>query len=569
MGNNCVGSRKTSKDQFIFSSINLLPASWSWSHTVQQHPPPVCKIDNKDSQPVIMFKEQHSKPTNPKPMMMLPNIKRVPAKSAGLKAESVLLTNSGCFSEYYELGDELGKGQFGVTSLCYEKTTRKKYACKCIPKVKLVKEDDLEDVRREIQIMHHLVGSSNVVSIKGAYEDSGFVYIVMELCEGGELFDRIVQRDHYTERKAAKLARTIVSVVESCHSLGVMHRDLKPENFLFVDGCEDSTLKAIDFGMSVFFKPGEKFSDVVGSAYYIAPEILRQCYGPEADVWSAGVIIYLLLCGTAPFYGELEQEIFHEVLHGELDFSSDPWPSISESAKDLVKKMLVRDPSKRITAHEVLCHPWIQVDGVAPDKPLDSAVLSRLKQFSAMNKLKKMALRVIAENLSEEEISGLKELFKMIDTDNTGQITFEKLKAGLKMFGANLNEFEIFDLLNAADVDNSGTIDYGEFIAATLHLNKVGREDNLVTAFSYFDKDGSGYITQDELQKVCKEFGMEDVHLEEMIQEADQNNDGQIDYNEFVAMMLRGNADLGNSGSKCRSTSFNIGLRKIEAQSVC
>ncbi|GAU17532.1 hypothetical protein TSUD_340760 [Trifolium subterraneum] len=212
-------------------------------------------------------------------------------------------------------------------------------------------------------------------------------------------------------------------------------------------------------------------------------------------------------------------------------------------------------------------HPWIQVDGVAPDKPLDSAVLSRLKQFSAMNKLKKMALRVIAENLSEEEIYGLKELFKMIDTDNSGQITFEKLKAGLKMFGANLGESEIFDLLQAADVDNSGTIDYGEFIAATLHLNKVSKEDNLAAAFSYFDKDGSGYITQNELQQVCKEFGMEDVHLEEMIREVDQNNDGQIDYNEFVAMMQRGNADLGNSGLKC-NTSFNIGLGKTEALSV-
>lgn len=217
-----------------------------------------------------MFKEQHSRPTNPKPMMILPNIKRVPAKSAGLKAESVLLTNSGCFSEYYELGDELGKGQFGVTSVCFEKATGKKYACKCIPKVKLVKEDDLEDVRREIQIMHHLVGSSNVVSIKGAYEDSVFVYIVMELCEGGELFDRIVQRDHYTERKAAKLARTIVSVVESCHSLGVMHRDLKPENFLFVDEHEDSTLKAIDFGLSVFFKPGLELSFCLGVSIQFA-----------------------------------------------------------------------------------------------------------------------------------------------------------------------------------------------------------------------------------------------------------------------------------------------------------
>jgi calcium-dependent protein kinase len=149
---------------------------------------------------------------------------------------------------------------------------------------------------------------------------------------------------------------------------------------------------------------------------------------------------------------ETEQEIFEEVLRGDLDFSSDPWPNVSESAKDLVKKMLVRDPRKRITAHEVLCHPWVQVEGVAQDKPLDSAVLSRLKQFSAMNKLKKMALRVIAQNLSEEEIAGLKEMFMMIDTDNSGQITFEELKDGLKRFGANLKESEIYDLMQAVSI---------------------------------------------------------------------------------------------------------------------
>ncbi|XP_018721792.2 calcium-dependent protein kinase 1 [Eucalyptus grandis] len=243
------------------------------------------------------------------------------------------------------------------------------------------------------------------------------------------------------------------------------------------------------------------------------------------DVWSAGVILYILLSGVPPFWGEFEEEIFEEVLHGDLDFSSDPWPKISASAKDLVRRMLIRNPKKRITAHQVLCHPWIQVDGVAPDKPLDSAVLSRLKQFSAMNKFKKMALRVIAESLSEEEIAGLKEMFKMIDTDNSGLITFEELKAGLKKFGANLNESEMLDLMKAADIDNSGTIDYGEFVAATLHLNKVEKEDHLFAAFSYFDRDGSGYITQDEVQQACEEFGIEDVRLEEMIQEVDQDNE--------------------------------------------
>ncbi|KAK8509477.1 hypothetical protein V6N13_061891 [Hibiscus sabdariffa] len=474
------------------------------------------------------------KPTKSK----LPHMQRVP--SAGLR-ESVLQTRTGIFKEHYSLGRKLGQGQFGTTFLCVEKSTGKEYACKSIAKRKLLTDEDVEDVRREIQIMHHLAGHPNVISIKGAYEDAVAVHVVMEICAGGELFDRIIQRGHYTERKAAALTRTIVGVVEACHSLGVMHRDLKPENFLFVNKQEDSLLKAIDFGLSIFFKPGERFTDVVGSPYYVAPEVLRKRYGPEADVWSAGVILYILLSGVPPFWAENEQGIFEEVLHGDLDFDSDPWPSISESAKDLVRRMLIRDPRRRLTAHEVLCHPWIQIDGVAPDKPLDSAVLSRMKQFSAMNKLKKMALRVIAESLSEEEIAGLKEMFKMIDTDNSGQITFEELKAGLKRVGANLKESEIYDLMQAADVDNSGTIDYGEFVAATLHLNKIEREDHLFAAFSYFDKDGSGYITPDELQQACEEFGIEDVRLEEMIREVDQDNDGHIDYNEFVAMMQGGN----------------------------
>ncbi|GAB4836209.1 Mitogen-activated protein kinase cpk1 [Ancistrocladus abbreviatus] len=475
--------------------------------------------------------------------------------------DSVLQKRTGNVREFYGLGRKLGQGQFGTTFLCVEKATGKEYACKSIAKRKLLTDDDVEDVRREIQIMHHLAGHPNVISLQAAYEDAVAVHLVMELCKGGELFDRIIQRGHYTERQAAELTRTIVGVVEACHSLGVMHRDLKPENFLFVDHEEDSPLKTIDFGLSIFFKPGETFTDVVGSPYYVAPEVLRKRYGQEADVWSAGVIVYILLSGVPPFWAETEQGIFEQVLHGDLDFSSDPWPSISESAKDLVRRMLVRDPRKRPTAHEVLCHPWIQVDGVAPDKPLDSAVLSRLKQFRAMNKLKKMALRVIAESLSEEEIAGLKEMFKMIDTDNSGQITYEELKAGLEKVGANLKESEIYDLMQAADVDNSGTIDYGEFIAATLHLNKIEKEDYLFAAFSYFDKDGSGYITADELQQACEEFGIEDVRLEEMIREVDQDNDGTIDYNEFVAMMQKGNP-VAIPGKKGLQSTFSIGLRE-------
>lgn len=439
-----------------------------------------------------------------------------------------------------------------------ERATGKEYACKSIEKRRLVSRDDVDDVRREIRIMHHLSGNPNIVSIRGAFEDPSSVYLVMELCAGGELFDRIIQRGHYSEREAARLIRTIVSVVESCHSLGVMHRDLKPENFLFSNEQEDSPLKAIDFGLSVFFKPGETFRDVVGSPYYVAPEVLRKSYGPQADVWSAGVILYILLSGVPPFWAETEQGIFDQVLGGVLDFHSDPWPQISGSSKDLIRNMLNSNPKERFTAHQVLCHPWICEDGVAPDRPLDPAILSRMKQFLAMNKMKKIALRVIAERLSEEEIAGLKETFKMIDADGSGAITFDELKAGLERMGSGLMDSEIRVLMEAADIDKSGSIDYEEFITATINMNKLQREEDLAAAFSYFDKDGSGYITMDELQQACLDHNMGDAEIIDIIREIDQNNDGCIDYSEFVAMMRKGNGGLGR---RTLRNSLNVSLR--------
>ncbi|KAH1072142.1 hypothetical protein J1N35_024470 [Gossypium stocksii] len=460
--------------------------------------------------------------------------------------------------DLYTIGRKLGQGQFGTTYLCTEISTNFEYACKSICKRKLLSKEDVEDVRREIQIMHHLAGHKNIVTIKGAYEDTLYVHIVMELCSGGELFDRIIERGHYTERKAAALTKIIVGVVEACHSLGVMHRDLKPENFLLVNKDDDFSLKAIDFGLSVFFKPGQIFTDVVGSPYYVAPEVLLKHYGPEVDVWTAGVILYILLSGVPPFWAETQQGIFDAVLKGDIDFHSDPWPVISDSAKDLIRKMLCSQPSERLTAHEVVCHPWISQNGVAPDRALDPAVLSRLKQFSAMNKLKKMALRVIAESLSEEEIAGLREMFTAMDTDNSGAITFDELKAGLRRYGSTLKDTEIRDLMNAADVDNSGSIDYGEFIAATVHLNKLEREEHLVAAFKYFDKDNSGYITVDELQQACAEHNITDVLLEDIIREVDQDNDGRIDYGEFVAMMQKGNSGIGR---RTMRNSLNLSMR--------
>ncbi|CAK9265884.1 unnamed protein product [Sphagnum jensenii] len=313
---------------------------------------------------------------------------------------------------------------------------------------------------RELCIMHHLSGHPNIVTIKGAYEDVTSVYLVMELCAGGQLFDRIIQRGHYSETKAAELTWTIVGVIEACHSLGVMHRDLKPENVLFSNQGEYAALKTTDFGLSIFFKPGEIFTGVVGSPYYVAPEVLKS----------------------------------------ELDFVSDPWPKIAESAKDLLQRTLNPSAAKRLKAHQVLCHPWICEDGVAPDRP---------------------------KSLSEEEITGLKEMFKMMDSDDSGSISFEELKEGLKKVGSILMEEDIRQLMDAADVDQNGTIDYGEFLAATLNLNKIEREENLFTAFSCKNR----YLTTDELQQACTDFHM----------------GGYVYYNEFVTMMHKGNGDIGRS----------------------
>jgi len=277
MGNTCFGSRRES------TSVRAIPAH----------------IPSTEKQQFI----------NGETMAATATSFRKPAKAVSM-TNSVLGRPTDNLRDLYQLGKELGRGQFGITYLCTERSTGLVYACKSIAKRKLVTKDDVDDVRREVQIMHHLSGHPNIVKIKGAYEDLQNVHLVMEVCAGGELFDRIIAKGHYSERAAASLTAVIVGVVQQCHQLGVMHRDLKPENFLLADKSENAPLKATDFGLSIFFKPGQLFTDVVGSPYYVAPEVLRRHYGPEADVWSAGVILYILLCGVPPFWAETEQGIF-------------------------------------------------------------------------------------------------------------------------------------------------------------------------------------------------------------------------------------------------------------------
>lgn len=443
----------------------------------------------------------------------------------------------------YELGRELGRGEFGITYLCTDRSTGDTFACKSISKKKLRTPVDIEDVRREVEIMRHMPRHPNIVTLKDTYEDDNAVHLVMELCEGGELFDRIVARGHYTERAAAAVTKTIVEVVQVCHKHGVMHRDLKPENFLFGNKKETAPLKAIDFGLSVFFKPGERFTEIVGSPYYMAPEVLKRNYGPEVDVWSAGVILYILLCGVPPFWAETEQGVAQAIIRSVLDFKRDPWPKVSDNAKDLVKKMLDPDPRRRLTAQEVLDHPWLQNAKKAPNVSLGETVRARLKQFSVMNKLKKRALRVIAEHLSVEEVAGIKEGFNLMDTSSRGRINMDELRAGLHKLGHQIPEADVHILMEAGDVDKDGYLDYGEFVAISVHLRKMGSDDeHLHKAFEFFDKNQSGYIEMDELSHCLAddiEENNEEV-VEAIMHDVDTDKDGRISYDEFAAMMKSG-----------------------------
>ncbi|KAL9260502.1 Calcium-dependent protein kinase 8-like protein [Drosera capensis] len=470
----------------------------------------------------------------------------------------------------YDLGRELGKGEFGITYLATELTTGERHACKSISKMKLRTDVDIEDVRREVEIMKHLPKHPNIVTLKDTYEDDEAVHIVMELCEGGELFDRIVARGHYTERAAAAVMKTIVEVVQMCHAHGVIHRDLKPENFLFANKKENSPLKAIDFGLSVFFKPGERFNEIVGSPYYMAPEVLKRNYGPETDVWSAGVILYILLCGVPPFWAESEQGVAQAIIRSIIDFKRDPWPNVSDNAKDLVRRMLDPDPKRRLAAQEVLEHPWLVNAKKAPNVSLGETVKARLKQFSVMNKLKKKALRVIAEHLSMEEVAGIKEAFGKMDTGKRGKINMEELRVGLHKLGHQVADADLQTLVESADVDGDGTLNYAEFVAVSVHLRKMANDEHLHRAFSFFDKNKSGYIEMEELNGALNDdvdsSSMEVI--EAIMHDVDIGKDGRISYEEFAAMMKAGTDWRKASRQFSRERFNNLSLKLMQDGSL-
>jgi len=275
--------------------------------------------------------------------------------------------------EEYDFGEELGRGGFSVVVKATKKETKEVFAVKIIEK-NLSSDEEYQLLQREIDILKKLT-HQNIISLKDVYDEKETIYLVMELVQGGELFDQIVSRGTYSEADAANIVRQILDAVAYMHDNGIAHRDLKPENLL-CSGDEHNTIKVTDFGLSKDFSTASLRTSC-GTPDYVAPEVLKgQPYDNTVDIWSIGVITYILLCGFPPFYGNTDQQIFEKILRVEYDFPSPDWDHISVEAKQFIKSILVPEPSKRPSAIEAMEMDWIK--NKAPNRPLE-----RLEFFKA------------------------------------------------------------------------------------------------------------------------------------------------------------------------------------------
>ncbi|WMV17172.1 hypothetical protein MTR67_010557 [Solanum verrucosum] len=447
------------------------------------------------------------------------------------------------FGNKYELGEEVGRGHFGYTCKAKFKKGEVKgqeVAVKVIPKSKMTTAIAIEDVRREVKILRALTGHSNLVKFYDSYEDHTNVYIVMELCEGGELLDRILSRGgKYSEDDAKTVMIQILKVVAFCHLQGVVHRDLKPENFLFTSKEENAQLKAIDFGLSDFVKPDERLNDIVGSAYYVAPEVLHRSYSTEADVWSIGVIAYILLCGSRPFWARTESGIFRSVLKADPSFEEQPWPTLSSEAKDFVKRLLNKDPRKRMTAAQALGHPWIK-NSHNIEVALDILIFKLMKAYMQSSALRKAALRALSKTLTVDELFYLKEQFALLQPSKNGTISFDNVKTALMKHATDaMKEARIHDFLASLNALQYRRMDFEEFCAAALSVHQLEAfdrwEQHARCAYEIFEKEGNRAIMIEEL---ASELGLSpSVPVHAVLHDWLRHTDGKLSFLGFAKLL--------------------------------
>ena len=348
----------------------------------------------------------------------------------------------------------------------------------------------------EIELLKRL-DHPNILKLYEVFQDEKRIYIITELCTGGELFDEVTIKRQLDELPAAIIIQQIIAGVAYCHRQNVVHRDLKLENIM-LDQRKSMNIKLSDFGSAkIFSTQGETrlMDDVRGSAYYIAPEVLLSEYDEKCDIWSIGVILYTLLAGRPPFEGSNELEIVKKVREGHYDLDIPELSKTSREAKDLIMRLLAYEPSERITLDMAMEHRWIKIhDQSEKDRDITIKALAALSQFNPQKKLQEAVITFIVGQLAEkDDMIDLQKAFKVLDQDNDGMLSKEELhQAYITYFGPETATTIVENIFAKADIDGSGEIDYSEWIVATIDKNKLLTEEKLRAAFSLFDKDNSG-----------------------------------------------------------------------------
>jgi calcium-dependent protein kinase len=464
--------------------------------------------------------------------------------------ETLIKISTDSLNNNYIIVGELGSGSYGTVKKVKHKKLGEYRAMKIINKKSESSQNEVDILRK--------ISHPNIVNIFEIYEDSKKYYIMMEICEGGELFEAISQQGSFSEGDCANIMKSLLSAVNYLHGKNIVHRDLKPENIMLTKNLQKMKnkkyeIKLIDFGTAKQFEPHQKLNKFIGTSYYIAPEVLKENYNEKCDIWSCGVILYILLCGYPPFNGNSNVDIYHNIQNNPPYFNGEEWKDITKEAIDLIKCMLNKIPNKRFSAEQCLNHKWFKLlnskdknDEKSVEKlgkKLQLKVINKMADFVKENRLKQAVLQFISTqfNLKKEE-DDLKALFSEFDIKQKGQITkevfYEKLS---QLYGENDGR-EICDrIFERLDLDGSGEISYDEFLSAMIDGKKVITDDRLAKAFKMFDKDGNGKLSIDEIIEV---FGGEQSYWVKVIEDVDLNKDGEVDYEEFKLMMGNLNNDM-------------------------
>lgn len=340
-------------------------------------------------------------------------------------------------NKFYELKQTLGTGQFGIVKLGISKLgNQQKVAIKSVIKERV--KEELKNLQRELTILKS-VDHPNIIKLFEVYEDDKHLHIVMEYCQGGELFNRLEKKGRFSEKESALLMRRMFHAINHLHILNIAHRDLKPENCLFDSNREDAEIKLVDFGLASRFNKEKGMSSVVGTPYYVAPEIINGNYGPECDLWSLGVILHTMLVGYPPFRGDNRNDIFKKVLKGKYSLKEKEFENISVEGKELIRKLLLRDTKKRITALQAMEDPWfIKMLPMEFNLQVEDIIIHRLHEFKSSSRLRIEMLKVMVMFLTGQELRDLITAYRSLDKDYSGYISIEELGIGMANIGLRL-----------------------------------------------------------------------------------------------------------------------------------